>query len=465
MWASKRSRRASTTRRRASIQPAASSNDDDEAGASRHQRTRPTLWVLTSRASSSRRTCLRTPVTVISSGVARSEAATARPQAFEDLAPVGVGQGGERPVERRRLLNHMVQYPAVPVGRQPLANRRPGVRTCVREPHRGRRPAGRDDPARRPRLVLRVGRAARRPALRGRPVIVGGGVVLAASYEAKAFGVRTPMGGAPGPAAVPARGRGAAPDVGVLRGQQGGVRGVRRHHAAGRGHVDRRGVPRRGRPAPGRRARRPRSPPPAAPRCSSEVGLPITVGVARTKFLAKVASGVAKPDGLLVVPPGERAALPAPAAGRAAVGRGPGDRRQAARPGHHDRRRRGRGWPRRRWWPCSARHAGRHLHALAHNRDPRPVGSAGAGGSIGSQRALGRRGPAARRGRRDARRPGRPGHPADAGRRPGRAHGHAAAAVRRLHPGHPVAHARRGPRPDPRDPAPWPAACWPRPGR
>src|SRR5207302_10342811 len=34
------------------------------------------------------------------------------------------------------------------------------------------------------------------------------------------------------------------------------------------------------------------------------VGLPITVGVASTKFLAKVASAVAKPDGLLVVPPG-----------------------------------------------------------------------------------------------------------------------------------------------------------------
>ena len=40
------------------------------------------------------------------------------------------------------------------------------------------------------------------------------------------------------------------------------------------------------------------------------VGLPITVGVARTKFLAKVASAVAKPDGLLVVPPdGELAFL------------------------------------------------------------------------------------------------------------------------------------------------------------
>ena len=38
-------------------------------------------------------------------------------------------------------------------------------------------------------------------------------------------------------------------------------------------------------------------------RVLDEVGLPITVGVARTKFLAKVASGVAKPDGLLVVPP------------------------------------------------------------------------------------------------------------------------------------------------------------------
>ena len=60
---------------------------------------------------------------------------------------------------------------------------------------------------------------------------------------------------------------------------------------------------------------------------AGRVGLPITVGIARTKFLAKVASGVAKPDGLLVVPPDGELDVPAPAAGRAAVGRRPGDGR------------------------------------------------------------------------------------------------------------------------------------------
>ena len=51
-----------------------------------------------------------------------------------------------------------------------------------------------DDPARRSGRVLRVRRASRdERSLRGRPVLVGMGVVLAASYEAKAFGVRTAM--------------------------------------------------------------------------------------------------------------------------------------------------------------------------------------------------------------------------------------------------------------------------------
>ena len=68
------------------------------------------------------------------------------------------------------------------------------------------------------------------PALRGRPVIVGGGVVLAASYEAKAYGVRTAMGGrqaralCPHAIVVPPR------MSAYSRGQSRRVRRVRRHH-------------------------------------------------------------------------------------------------------------------------------------------------------------------------------------------------------------------------------------------
>ena len=139
-------------------------------------------------------------------------------------------------------------------------------------------------------------------ALRGRPVIVGGGVVLAASYEAKAYGVRTAMGGrqarqlCPHAIVVPPR------MSAYSRGQRRGVRGVPRHHAPRRTAVGRRGVPRRGRAGrvsgtPVQIAARLRE------RVRVDVGLPITVGIARTKFLAKVASQEAKPDGLLLVPP------------------------------------------------------------------------------------------------------------------------------------------------------------------
>ena len=92
------------------------------------------------------------------------------------------------------------------------------------------------------------------PRLRGRPVIVGGGVVLACSYEAKAYGVRTAMAAGRRAALCPAGDRRAAADVGVHRGQQGGLRGLRGHHAAGRGALDRRGVPRCRRAAADRRA-------------------------------------------------------------------------------------------------------------------------------------------------------------------------------------------------------------------
>jgi DNA polymerase-4 len=117
------------------------------------------------------------------------------------------------------------------------------------------------------------------------------------------------------------------------------------------------------------------------------VGLPITVGVARTKFLAKVASGVAKPDGLLLVPPDRELEFlhPLPVESLWGVGavtaeklRGRGIRTvgELARV------------PEDALVAMLGRAQGRRLHALAHNRDPRPVEPRRRRRSIGSQRAL-----------------------------------------------------------------------------
>jgi DNA polymerase-4 len=121
-----------------------------------------------------------------------------------------------------------------------------------------------------------------------------------------------------------------------------------------------------------------------------QVGLPITVGVATTKFLAKVASAVAKPDGLLVVPAGEELAFlhPLPVERLWGVGTVTSAKLRAQRittvaqvaaltEGELS--------------TLLGRAAGRHLHALAHGLDPRPVEHRRRRGSIGSQRALGRR--------------------------------------------------------------------------
>src|SRR4051795_1253191 len=139
--------------------------------------------------------------------------------------------------------------------------------------------------------------------LRGRPVIVGSGVVLAASYEAKARGVRTAMGGRQArrlcPEAVvvsPRMSAYAEASKAVYRVFDDAtpvVEGLSIDEA----FLDVRGMERIAGP-PVEIARRLRRD------VLERVGLPITVGIARTKFLAKVASGVAKPDGLLVVPPG-----------------------------------------------------------------------------------------------------------------------------------------------------------------
>lgn len=140
------------------------------------------------------------------------------------------------------------------------------------------------------------------PTLRGLPVIVGGGVVLAASYEAKAYGVRTAMGGAqarrlcPHAVVVPPRmqaySRASGAVFEVFRDTTPLVEALSVDEA----FLDVGGL-----------RRLSGSPVAIAARLRADVrervGLPITVGVARTKFLAKVASQEAKPDGLLLVPP------------------------------------------------------------------------------------------------------------------------------------------------------------------
>ncbi len=228
------------------------------------------------------------------------------------------------------------------------------------------------------------------PTLRGRPVVVGGGVVLAASYEAKAYGVRTAMGGGqarrlcPQVIVVPPRMRAyteaSRAVFEVFRDTTPLVEPVSVDEAfldvGGLGRVS-------GTPVQiGTRLRE---------RVRVDVGLPITVGIARTKFLAKVASQEAKPDGLLLVEPDRELAFLHPL-------------------------------PVRRLWGVGAKTAdklrghgihtvadvaelsatslgamvgpamGRQLYALAHNIDRRAVATGVRRRSVGAQRALGRAG-------------------------------------------------------------------------
>jgi DNA polymerase IV len=119
------------------------------------------------------------------------------------------------------------------------------------------------------------------------------------------------------------------------------------------------------------------------------VGLPITVGVARTKFLAKVASGVAKPDGLLVVPPEGELAFLHPLPLERLWGVGPVTARKLHRLGITTVGQLAQ-IAEATLVSMLGRASGRHLHALAHNRDPRPVQVRRRRRSIGAQRALGR---------------------------------------------------------------------------
>ncbi|ORV85783.1 DNA polymerase IV [Mycolicibacterium iranicum] len=228
------------------------------------------------------------------------------------------------------------------------------------------------------------------PSLRGKPVLVGGGVVLAASYEAKAYGVRTAMGGRQARALCP-QAIVVPPRMTAYSEASDAVFEVFRDTtpiveplSVDEAFLDVSGL-RRVSGTPIQIAARLRD------RVREEVGLPITVGIARTKFLAKVASQEAKPDGLLLVPPDREVAFLHPL-------------------------------PVRRLWGVGAKTAdklrvhgietvadvaelseatlgslvggamGRQLFALSHNVDRRRVVTGHRRRSVGAQRALGRSG-------------------------------------------------------------------------
>ena len=277
------------------------------------------------------------------------------------------------------------------------------------------------------------------PSLRGRPVIVGGGVVLAASYEAKAFGVRTAMG--------LRRARSLCPQAIVVAPRMSAyseaskdvyrvfddttplVEGMSIDEA----FLDVRGMQRvYGTPTEiAARLRR---------EVRSRVGLPITVGIARTKFLAKVASGVAKPDGLLLVPPRDEIAFLHPLPVERLWGVGPVTARRL-----HDLGITTVGEVARFGETALVALLGPRLRPAPPRARTQPRSPAGAGAAPSpvDRRPAGPRTQAdvARRPRRVARRARRPRHAPDADGQAGRPDGRPAPPLRRLLARDPLAHA------------------------
>jgi DNA polymerase-4 len=225
------------------------------------------------------------------------------------------------------------------------------------------------------------------PQLRGRPVIVGAWVVLAASYEAKAHGVRTAMSVArarrlcPGATVVEPRMSAYAEASKAVYRVFDDTTPLVEGMSIDEAFLDVRGLGRLS-GTPTEIAKRLRGD------VRERVGLPITVGIARTKFLAKVASGVAKPDGLLVVPPDGELAFLHPLPVERLWGVGPVTARKLRALGLTtvgEVAQLSEAALIALLGPAS----GRHLHALAHNRDRRPVQVRRRRRSIGAQRALG----------------------------------------------------------------------------
>ncbi|QOZ25170.1 DNA polymerase IV [Bradyrhizobium sp. CCBAU 51753] len=227
------------------------------------------------------------------------------------------------------------------------------------------------------------------PSLRGKPIAVGGGVVLAASYEAKAFGVRGGMSGRQARELCPQlmfvgghfkdyqRLGDAA--IGVLGDFTPLVERISIDEAfadvAGCTHLF--GSPAEIAAAIRRRVR-------------SELGLPISVGVARTKHLAKIASQVAKPDGLVVVDPDSELKFLHGLPVELMWGVGPVTKARLAAMGVSTIGQLAKS-PETSLTRSLGPAAGEKLAALAWNRDPRELKPHRRAHSAGAQSALGKR--------------------------------------------------------------------------
>jgi DNA polymerase IV len=225
------------------------------------------------------------------------------------------------------------------------------------------------------------------PRLRGRPTVVGSWVVMAASYEARAFGIR---GGMP-----TARARRLCPRLLVAdHAWEAYSEASRAVFAVFGRHVDivqpgsleeaflhLPGASAEAAAALGTRLRR---------EVRDEVGLPLSVGVAGTRVLAKIASRSAKPDGLFVVAPGGELDFLHPLPVERIWGVGPAT---AGRLHAHGVRTVGEAaaLSEPELMVMLGKAAGRYVHAIARNREPRPVQRRAGRRSFGAQRSLGRR--------------------------------------------------------------------------
>jgi DNA polymerase-4 len=227
------------------------------------------------------------------------------------------------------------------------------------------------------------------PSLRAKPIVVGGGVVLAASYEAKAFGVRTAMSGGtarrlcPNLIEVPPRFDAYTEASRAVFEIFHDTSPIVEPMSIDEAFLDVAGLWRiAGTPTEIAATLR--------ARVAAEVGLPITVGVARTKFLAKVASAVGKPDGLLVVEPDGELDFLHPLPVQRLWGVGAVTATKLHDRGVHTVADVAAMSP-EALTAIVGRSMGHQLHALSHNRDARRVTTGRRRGSIGSQQALGRR--------------------------------------------------------------------------